>query len=76
MRMMVIKIVSSNMGLDARELVLGVCDHAKLKPTCSATETSQNLELLRAESVGIKLSRERIERRWSDYWYPAYKEFM
>ena len=36
--------------------VCGICDHVKLKPVCSATETSWSLEILDLASIGIMMS--------------------
>ena len=38
-----------------RKPVFGVCDQVRLKPACSATETSKSLEILDLTSIGIIL---------------------
>ena len=48
----------SNMRLVTRKPVFGVCDHARLKPACSATETSQGPDILAKAIRGIILSRQ------------------
>ena len=50
------------MGLDAKKSVFGVSDQLRLKPVCSATETSQNIEFLCVACEAIILSRKRITK--------------
>ena len=50
------------MSLVTRKPVFGVCDQVRLKPACSATETSLGLEILDFASIGIKLSRQRTRK--------------
>ena len=38
-----------------RKPIFGVCDQVRLKPACSATETSYSLEILYSERYGIIL---------------------
>ena len=45
-----------------KQPVFGVCDQVRLKPVCSATETSQSLEILDLASIGIILSRQRTRK--------------
>ena len=45
-----------------RKPVFGVCDEVRLKPACSATETSQGLEILDIASIDIILSKQRITK--------------
>ena len=40
-------------SLVTRKPVFGVCDLVRLKPVCSATETTQGLEILDIASTGI-----------------------
>ena len=40
-----------------REPVFGVCDQVRLKPACSARETSWSLEILDLANIGIILSK-------------------
>ena len=42
-----------------RKPVFGVCDQVRLKPACSAKETSQSLKILDLVSIVIILSRQR-----------------
>ena len=42
-----------------RKSIFGVCDQVKLKLACSATETSESLQILDLESIGIILSKQR-----------------
>ena len=44
-------------GLEARKHVFRICDQVRLKPACSATETSKNIEILHATSLTTKLSK-------------------
>ena len=48
------------MSLITRKPVFGVCNQVRLKPACSATETSQCLEILDIETRGIILSKQWI----------------
>ena len=41
------------MSLNIRKPVFGVFDNARLKPTCSVTEISQNAEILCVASLSI-----------------------
>ena len=52
------------LGLNARRPGLGVYDHARLKPTCSVTESTCSLktEILRVASLSIILSRGRTTK--------------
>ena len=54
------------MGMDMclvmRKPVRGFCDQVRLKPACSATETSWRLEILDIETRGIILSKQRIRK--------------
>ena len=50
----------TQMSLVTRKPVFGVCDQLRLKPACSATETSQRLEISNIETRGEK------QRHWSD----------
>ena len=45
-----------------RKPFFGVCDQVRLKPACSATETSKSLEILGIETRGIILSRQRTTK--------------
>ena len=45
-----------------RKPVFGVCDQVRLKPVCSATETSWNLEMLDSVSTGTIPSRQRTTK--------------
>ena len=45
----------ADMGLITRKRVLGVCDQVRLNLTCSATETSYNIEILHVFSLVIIL---------------------
>ena len=49
-----------------RKPVFGVCDQVRLKPACSAAETSKRLEISAIASRGIIISRQRKQRRCSD----------
>ena len=49
----------NGMSLVIRKTVFGVCDQVRLKPVCSATETSWGLESLDIASRGIILSSRR-----------------
>ena len=55
-------VITSNMSLLMRKPVFGVCDQVRLKPACSATETSRRLEILDIETRGIILSKQRITK--------------
>ena len=44
------------MSLVTRKPVFGVCDQVRLKPACSATETSKSLEMLDLENRNMILS--------------------
>ena len=44
------------------EAAFGVCDQLRLKPACSATETSLGLEISAIASRGIILSRQRTTK--------------
>ena len=55
----------AHMSLVTRKPVFGVSDNVRLKPACSATETSYSLEILDLASIGIILSSEQ-QRCWSD----------
>ena len=50
------------MSLATRKPVFGVCDQVRLKPTCTATETSWRLETLDIEIRGIILSKQWITK--------------
>ena len=54
----------NHMGLNARRPILRVYDHARLKPTCSVTEStcSKKAEILRVASLSIILSRGRTTK--------------
>ena len=45
-----------NLGLVARKPVFGVSEKARLKPACSATETSQKIEISLVASLDMILS--------------------
>ena len=45
------------MSLVMRKYIFGVPDQVRLKPACSATETSESLEILDLASKGIILSK-------------------
>ena len=45
-----------------RKPVFEVCDQVRLKPVCSATETSYSLEILNLQRRGIILSRQRTTK--------------
>ena len=49
-----------------RKPIFRVCDQVRLKPACSATETSLRYENLDLASIHIILSRQRQPRCWSD----------
>ena len=51
-----------DMGHVDRTFVLGVWDHLRLKPACSAVETSCHTEILHEESLGIIICREWIKQ--------------
>ena len=42
--------------------LFGVCDQVRLKPACSATETSQGVEILDIASIDIILSKQQTTR--------------
>ena len=42
-----------------RKPVFGICDQVRLKPACSATETSYSLEILDIVNIGFILSKQR-----------------
>ena len=50
------------MGLVATKPVFGVSDKARLKPACSATETSSKFETSLAVSLDMILSKKRIAK--------------
>ena len=50
----------NDMSLVTRKPVFGVCDQARLKPACSATEASLGPKILDLASTGIILSRQRV----------------
>ena len=50
------------LSLDTRKPVFGVCDQVRFKPACSATDTSQSLEISAIASRGIILSRQRTTK--------------
>ena len=45
-----------------RKPVFGVCDQVRLKRACSATETSQSLEILDLASIDIMLFRQQTTK--------------
>ena len=45
-----------------RKPVFVVCDHVRLKPACSATETSYNLKILDLAIIGVILSRQQTTK--------------
>ena len=45
-----------------REPIFGVFDQVRLKPACSATETSYSLEILDLASIGIILSKQQTTK--------------
>ena len=51
-----------NMSHVMRKTVYGGLQLGKLKPACSATETSNSLEMLDLESIGIMQSRQRTTK--------------
>ena len=51
-----------NLSLVTRKPVFGVCDRVRLKPACSATRTSQGLEMLDIASIDIILSKQRTTK--------------
>ena len=51
-----------NLSLVTRKPVFGICDLIRLKPACSATETSQGLEMLEIASIDIILSKQRTTK--------------
>ena len=51
-----------NLGLDATKPVFWVSDKASFKPVSSATETSQNIEILSVASLHMILSKKRITK--------------
>ena len=50
------------MSLVMRKPVFGVCDQARHKLACSATDTSKRLEILDIETTDIILSKQRITK--------------
>ena len=52
----------NNMSLVTRKPVFWVCDQARHKPACAATEASLSLEILAIASRGIVLSRQRTTK--------------
>ena len=48
------------MGLNARKPVFWVSDQIRPKPACSATRTSQNIDIFHGASLNIVLSRKGI----------------
>ena len=52
----------SDLSLVTRKPVLGVSDQVRLKPACSASETSWRLEISDIETRGIILSRQRTKK--------------
>ena len=52
----------SDTSLVTRKPVFGICDHIRLKPACSATETSWGLEVLAIAGRGIILFRQRTAK--------------
>ena len=54
--------VGHNMSLVTRKPVFGVCDQVRLKPVCSASETSYGLEISAIASRRIILSRQRTTK--------------
>ena len=42
--------------------VFGICDQVRLKPACSATETSQGFEILDIASIDIILPKQRTTK--------------
>ena len=49
----------------ARKYVFGVSDKVRLKLTCSATETSYNIEISPVASLNMILSHKKITAGWS-----------
>ena len=45
-----------------RKPVYGVCDQVRLKPACTATETSQGLEILDLTSTCVIVSKQRTTK--------------
>ena len=50
------------MSLVTKKPVFGVCDQLRFKPACSATETSQGLEILDIASIDIVLSKQQTTK--------------
>ena len=50
------------MGLVVRKPVFGISDKARLKPACSARETSWKIEMLLVTSLDVILSNKRISK--------------
>ena len=51
------------MGREARKSAFRVSDKVRFKAVCSATETSNTIEILLVASLYITLSNKRIKRR-------------
>ena len=54
--------IKNQLSLVTRKRVFRVCDLVRLKPACSATETSWSLEILDIETRGIILSEQRTTK--------------
>ena len=54
------------MGLVARKPVFGVSDKVRFKPACSATETSQKVEISLVASLDLALSKTRANNKGAD----------
>ena len=54
-----VQVEHSCMNIVTRKPVFGVCDQVRLKPSCTAVETSLGHEILGIETKGIILSRHR-----------------
>ena len=59
MRLVLLSHELAYMGRNTRKPVFGVSEEVRFKPACSATETSQNIEILLVASLDI-LSKEQI----------------
>ena len=54
--------VSLYLSHNTRKPVFGICDKVRLKPVCSADETSKGLEIFAIASRSILLSRQRTTK--------------
>ena len=46
--------------------IFGGCNQVRLKPVCSATETSSDIKNWHTETLSVMLSKRRLKRRWPD----------